>query len=35
VLLMLATLALTYWVYGRGTRLWEISPRFKQLWGGG
>lgn len=33
VLLMLATLTLTYWVYGRGSRLWEISPRLKQLWG--
>lgn len=33
VLLMLATLGLTYWVYGRGTKLWEPAPGLKKIWG--
>ena len=33
VILMLATLGLTYWAYGRGTKLWEPAPRLKKIWG--
>jgi membrane protease YdiL (CAAX protease family) len=33
VLLALATLAITYFVYGRGTKVWEPAERLRTVWG--